>query len=800
MPLTLLLGALTLAPLVAALAVAALGLAKRALPPAVFALAAAGALVPALCLLVLAPYLASGDPLRAALFGGVVGPTAWFSPVYRADAFSLYTGLGLAFLVAPVLLWLAWKGPTVASAADEDAEDDIPVTAPLVTGLAQPVWGGIALALAAEASAMTLLFSDNILWLGLSWVVLAALVWGLGEIGADGGTMDRAGLIFMLAGPVLWVALMLTTAGPTKAPTLYDLMGHGSFSVIQVILLALILALAGGAYPFAIWVRRRAVFATPAGLGAVTLALLPVALYVGARTYSAAQNAASAWPAIGKATPPVTAGIAFALLGAVTVGVAGLMALERRDVRSTLALLAVAQVGWGFLALGTGEPGGVAGLTVLLAMAVFGLGAMLCAAFAGETLGDEDERDGAGPRPFGAAAKTANLVAWCVGAVSVIGAPLFGGFVARQILAASALQVGNLTIPLVGLAWAGDGLLAIALLRLTAPAFTSVWTTSKAALEGEAQSRALTLDESSKFSATTDADDAGVSGEVAGVRARDMEMEADFDVDIDELDEIPATAGVPNDLRELPGLVFAALALVVGIAPQLLLNFGATLAASDLVQYHAMDGAVRTLSLGYTSGSGQWLPTLAWLALVVLVVVFALLRPGGARVAKPALFSGQAAADVTDPTAATELATMPHPADTWRDLTPALASVFTLPAGEWLLPVTDEEAVDELTEADEARPVGAPGSSGSDEPRRGDTAAPASEAEAAEPEPFVEAATEEPAETNGSKATATPLATGPRPAKVPTPVTAQSGSRTNAQGATRGKSGKSGRNAKKGGR
>lgn len=685
MPLTLLLGVLTLTPAACALVIAALGLAKRALPPVVLALAAIGVLVPAICLLVLVPYLASSEPLRLSLFGGVTGPTAWFSPIYRADAFSLYAGLGLAFLIAPVLLWLAWQGPSVAGRQATTGNGGTTTWFSGRSALAGITWGSVALALGVETAALTLLFADNILWLGLSWVVLAALAWGLGEVGA-GDTMDRAGLAFALAGPVLWTGAMLVGAVPAHAPTLYDLMGRGSYTVVEVIVLALTLALAGGAYPFAVWVRRRGILAAPAGVAAVTLALVPIALYVGSRTYSAAQDAGSSWPTIGKATPPITAGIAFALLGAITVGSAGLLALERRGIRSTLALLAVAQFGWGFLALGTGNPGSMLGLTVLLATTILGLGAMICAAFAGGTLGDEDEREGAGPRPFGAPASTPNLIAWCAGAVMLIGVPLFGGFVSRQMISAAALTVGNLTVPLIGLAWAGDGLLAIALLRLTAPAFTAVRSRPKVELEAEYQAMALALN-------GTDApNDAGFAADEvnrAGAPSSDDDFTAEETVDEDEEDEedaaAPGAVAPPNDLRELPGLIFAALALVVGIVPQLLLNFGGTLAAGELAQAGAVDSASHTVTLGYTTGPGQWLASLAWLVLVVLVVALLLLRPGASRGVKPVLLAGQSEADIAD-SAAPELAGMAEPLDAWSDITPAFTSPFTLPAGEWLLP------------------------------------------------------------------------------------------------------------------
>ncbi|HLJ81636.1 MAG TPA: hypothetical protein VKT52_09130, partial [Ktedonobacterales bacterium] len=297
----------------------------------------------------------------------------------RADAFGVYAGLGLTILVVPLLLWMAWKGrlapaalavkmklaaevaPALPDAETEtetsasieaDAETDAEPAEAVDEGAAptpRPMlpmrsWAGVALTLAAETAALTVLFADNILWLALAWLVLAALVWGLGELDAE--AIDRAGLAFMLVGPVLWAVVMLLGASAAKSPTFFDLMGRGAYSPVQVIVLALVIALAGGAYPFLVWVRRRAALATPAGLGALLLVALPVALFIAARTYGAAQDASGQWAEIGQAAPPIYSGIAWAILGAVTVGVCGLLALERRDHRTLLAYLAVAQIGW----------------------------------------------------------------------------------------------------------------------------------------------------------------------------------------------------------------------------------------------------------------------------------------------------------------------------------------------------------------------------------------------------------------------------------------------------------------------
>src|SRR5262249_17944514 len=150
------------------------------------------------------------------------------------------------------------------------------------------------------------------------------------------------------------------------------------------------------------------------------------------------------------------------------------------------------------------------------------------------------------------------LLAWSVGAVTLVGAPLFGGFVPRQMTTGAALQAGGLLIPLTGLAWAGDALLALALLRLPTPAFAGMFANPAA--------------QSTDVPATAPAD-AGMDDVADRTNAEDPEQVEEDEVE--EADEIatpaPRAGRVPamRDPRELPALALALLALVVGIAPQL---------------------------------------------------------------------------------------------------------------------------------------------------------------------------------------------------------------------------------------
>ena len=63
------------------------------------------------------------------------------------------------------------------------------------------------------------------------------------------------------------------------------------------------------------------------GVAAVALVALPIALFGGVRTYSALQNAVSLLPTIGTVTPPITVGLLWVILGALTVAICGVQAL-----------------------------------------------------------------------------------------------------------------------------------------------------------------------------------------------------------------------------------------------------------------------------------------------------------------------------------------------------------------------------------------------------------------------------------------------------------------------------------------
>ncbi len=605
MSLTLLFGALTLAPAIAAILVLALGLARRPLLLAVVALATIGVLVPIAALLELTPDVSFTIPLRVSLLGAPVD--AAFAPLLRADALGLYAAFGVSVLVIPLLIWIALRAsPTavlVTSSSDEETgepESQEP------GGLLQRMlsggqWASIALILGLESALLFLCFTDNIAWMALCWVVAVLLVWALGEVGSEPDTLDYPGLGFLVLGPALWLVAMVFVASAGGAPALLDLTGGGAVTFLAAVLIALGLAAAGGGYPFFVWLRRRAAFASPAGVAATVIGAIPAAIFVGGRTYGALSSKDGLWPIIGVANPPITAGIAFVLLGALSVAISGLLALGRRDARTLVALVAAAQTGWGLLAIGIEQPASTGALVLLLATTVLGMGALLGSAIVGGTVSVGEEPEGAGPRPFDQPLRMPALVVWGIGAVTLLGVPLFAGFSARELISAGALEGTKLAIPLVGLAWIGEALLAIALLRATAPAFTYTLADDEDEFAGgdEAAEKAAVAE------GAVAAESEPVEGSADGEGDSESESDLEGETDEESAEEVERPVGASRwreSLPLLPAALFAALALILGIAPQALFGLGANLAAGDLREADRHHHADRTMDTQHRLG------------------------------------------------------------------------------------------------------------------------------------------------------------------------------------------------------
>ncbi len=493
----------------------------------------------------------------------------------------------------------------IVEAAEEIAGEEPRETsggaAPGRPSLATEQWAGMALALGLLSAGFSLVFADNIIWLGVSWIAVAALAWALGELGSEPSGLDWLSLILMVAGPILWIGAIYLAANPTGYTRISDLMGLGTIGAGNALLVIATVAIAAGAWPLNGWVRRRAIVSPPVGVAAVALVALPIALFAGARTYSALQNAVSLLPTIGTVTPPITVGLLWVILGALTLAICGLQALGRRDARSLIAFLALAQVGWGLIALGVSRPAGILGVVVLLATMVFGLAAMITASVVGGTLAPDVEADGAGPHPFGFDLRPANVAIWIVG----------------RDLAGRRAAIGRFRRPTDDL----DG---------SRPGRADHHSARRSRLGGRraAGDRAAA---GCRASLRGDAR-ADVSEEVVAVAETEALVAVDEGDDetaaVEEAEEIVAEESPARPALvtwdEAPGIVYALLATLVGAVPSLLLSFGALAAAESLTQSLAVSPTLTYGPTGYTLAPGQWLPGLIWIAALILGAIMAI--------------------------------------------------------------------------------------------------------------------------------------------------------------------------------
>lgn len=651
MSLTLLFGLLTLTPIVMALALVGLGLARRASVGLALGLTLVGVIVPIIGLALLAPEVSAGLPLEIGLWGGA---STWLALFGRADALGVYAAIGVAVIVGPMLAWLAWQTAPLdaaeeASLDETDAADtdaNIAGAATPTQGLGRWQWTGVALALTLESLALWVCFSENILLLGIVWVALVVCGWALGELGSETAILDWRGLGLMVAGPIIWLVTMLLVAAPLGDRRLLDLTGAGRIPNGHVIVLSLAIILAAGAYPALAWLRKRVSIATPAGLAAVSLAIMPAALLIGARTFSIGAATANSWATFTIGKPPITVGIILTLFGALSVAAAGLLALGHRDPRNLLGTLTLAQAGWGLVGLGVGAPLSLLGVTLLLATSVIGLGAVIAALVAGGAITSDLEPESAGPRVLGEPSRAPLLFAWLIGAASLVGAPLFAGFAPLQLITAQALTGPRLSIPLIGLAWFGVALLAIALVRATAPAYTApliaVYVT---------------------------------------------------DPDATDVEEVEPVVAPELRLEELPAVALGIVALLIGIVPGVALWL-ATGAAGSTLQAGALNGLAAAGPSGYAAGVGQWYATAPVIFVAIGALVLAYIRSRMPRDTQPQALAGQTAdhmsataepdilADEGEEPA--ELVALPEPQDAWGDVHPAFRAGWLTPGAAWL--------------------------------------------------------------------------------------------------------------------
>ena len=155
-----------------------------------------------------------------------------------------------------------------------------------------------------------------------------------------------------------------------------------------------------------------------------------------------------------------------AVLGGVTLVVAGLIALVQTDIKRVIAYSTMSQIGYMFVAVGIGAY--ATGMFHLLTHAFFKALLFLAAGILIHALaGEQDLRQMGGLRrlmPF-------TYGAFLVGALALVGVPPFSGFFSKDPILANALDDGNLGYVLFGLAAFGAFLTGLYTFRMIFLAF-----------------------------------------------------------------------------------------------------------------------------------------------------------------------------------------------------------------------------------------------------------------------------------------------------------------------------------------
>jgi NADH-quinone oxidoreductase subunit L len=155
-----------------------------------------------------------------------------------------------------------------------------------------------------------------------------------------------------------------------------------------------------------------------------------------------------------------------AILGALTLVVAGLIALVQTDIKRVIAYSTMSQIGYMFLAVGIGAY--ATGMFHLLTHAFFKALLFLAAGILIHALaGEQDLRQMGGLKrlmPF-------TYVAFLVGSLALVGVPPFSGFFSKDPILANALDAGDLGYLLFALAAAGAFLTGLYTFRMIFLAF-----------------------------------------------------------------------------------------------------------------------------------------------------------------------------------------------------------------------------------------------------------------------------------------------------------------------------------------
>ncbi len=289
------------------------------------------------------------------------------------------------------------------------------------------------------AAMLTLVLADDVVLLYVGWELTSIVSFLLiaGD-GVAGSTPARRAFVVTAAGGLCLLAAVTLAAGVAGTTSLSGILAHPELAASPVlpavgVLLLLAIGTKSALIPFGFWLRGAMVAPTPISTYLHAATMVKAGIYLLARTTPITVEIDWWLPVV------VTLGLATTVLG-------GIQALRAVDLKALLAGSTVSQLGFiaATLALGT-EEALVAGLLHTVAHAAFKASLFTVTGVIDHETGTRDLRE------LGGLGRTmpATTVVACLAALSMAGVPPFLGFVSKEAVLASFLELSPVLLVVV---------------------------------------------------------------------------------------------------------------------------------------------------------------------------------------------------------------------------------------------------------------------------------------------------------------------------------------------------------------
>jgi NADH:ubiquinone oxidoreductase subunit 5 (subunit L)/multisubunit Na+/H+ antiporter MnhA subunit len=285
-------------------------------------------------------------------------------------------------------------------------------------------------------SMMGLVFSRNLIYLFLFWEISAFTCWRLIGFFREPKIVlkaDKAFLVTVFGALAMLVGFFLVYAqiGSFDMGIIKDRLGADTISSAAVLLILFGILSKSATLPLHTWLPDAGVAPSPVTALLHAAVLVKIGVYAFARLFIATMNVEEVWHVV---VPIIAAASALVSAGA---------ALVETDMKRIIAYSTISQIGFIFLGLSVGTKTGFAGgLLYIMMHSVAKGGLFLCAGIIerGTHTKDITKMGGlARSMPL-----TAGAFLFC--AFSVMGVPPFGGFFAKYLVIAGAVEGGQLAV------------------------------------------------------------------------------------------------------------------------------------------------------------------------------------------------------------------------------------------------------------------------------------------------------------------------------------------------------------------